>query len=172
MPPFWISSSAAQTFDPTSPLSEILVQLRSAAETVEQSPAWVDCVSISFHFMVFGFGLLGWRLSTIARRDIVDYGPLVAVRPGDRGPLDVDGVTGIGVYGQFSGCGADVAGDVICAVCARGDETQVLVQGIPAGGFRAEIIGMVEPDWIGARCDLAIDGDAGNISVGGGKRWE
>lgn len=91
----------------------------------------------------------------------------MAVRPG--GPLKGDGVSRIGVYRQFSRSSADVAGDVGRAKCARGDETQVLVQSIPASSFWAGIIRIVEPPRIRSICDLALDGDATNITMGGGK---
>lgn len=78
------------------------------------------------------------RGPTVARRDVVDNRPLVAIRPGK--PLKLNGVSRIDVSVETSRSGTLVAVHVRCAGRCGLDETDVLVQRIPACSLGAAVL--------------------------------
>ena len=78
------------------------------------------------------------RWHTVARRDVVDNRALVTIRPSV--PLKLDGVSRVHVSVETSRSGTLVAVHVRCADGCGLDETDVLVQCIPACGLGAAVL--------------------------------
>ena len=101
---------------------------------------------------------------TIARCDVVDDGPLVAVRPGV--PLEFNSVSSVGARIETSSSSALVAVDVCCPNGVWLNETEVLVQGVPSCCLGTRIFGVVVPDRVGAFGRCAPDVDVLHEAVG------
>jgi len=77
------------------------------------------------------------RWHTVARRDVVDNRPLVTIRPSV--PLKLNGIPGVDVSVETSCSGTLVAVHVRCADGCGLDETDVLIQCVPACGLGAAV---------------------------------
>lgn len=86
---------------------------------------------------------------------------------GPSAPFKFDSVTGIDIGIETSGCGALVAIHVCSADGVRLDETDVLVQGIPACSLRTSILGIVVPDWVRAVGKGSLHVDTLDEAMGG-----
>lgn len=94
---------------------------------------------------------------TIARRDVVDDRPFVAIGPGV--PLELNGVSSVGAGIETSSSSALVAVDVRCSDRVGLNETEVLVQGVPPCCLGTSVFGVIVPDRVGAfgRCAANVD---------------
>lgn len=102
---------------------------------------------------------------TVARCNVVDDWALVAVWPSV--PCKLNGVSGVDVGVETSGCGTLVAVHVRCANGVRLDETVVLVQSIPACRLGTRVLGVVVPDRVGAVGVGSLHVDSLDEAVGG-----
>jgi hypothetical protein len=138
---------------------EIFDQRREAGVSVVQSPEWKKVISTS-----------AWRIGlckgpTVARCDVVDDRALVAVGPCV--PLKLDRVSGVDVGVETAGRGTLVA-VYICGASGCGlDETNVLVQRVPACGLGTTFFREVVPNRIRAVGENPLDVDSFDEAVGG-----
>lgn len=108
-------------------------------------------------------GLNRWH--TVARRDVVDDRALMTIRPSV--PLKLNGIPGVDVSVETSCSGTLVAVHICCADGCGLDETDVLVQCVPACGLGAAVFGEVVPHGVGTVGESALYVDTFDEAVGG-----
>jgi hypothetical protein len=103
---------------------------------------------------------------TIARRNVIDNRTLVGIRPTT--PVEGDGIARVSVRVQPARCGVLVAvyvGGFECS-CRRRDESNVLIQSIPACSHWSCASCVVPPDRVSAWSPRAFDCDSADEAMG------
>lgn len=101
---------------------------------------------------------------TIVGRKVVNDRPLVGLRPGV--PVQFNSLPSIHIDEVLASSRALVAGNIIASVAGRLNESQVLVQRVPASSDGTLTGRIVEPDRVRGGGPFTVDTDTADEAVG------